>query len=147
MYMYIGPMFHKYNAILRNFPLPVVVACKGNKYTTSINVIVSGLRKLMWVSPIRKVFRGLGNMRLPSSLLVPDDFGVRGGAEPGMMSCTTDFNTALQYLKGKLQPTGWCLLVHLSIYLLTTFLCTCNSVLSIYVSLYASLYLPTYACM
>ena len=98
-------MFYKLNAVLRNFPEVVVLGCKGNKYTTTINAIVSGLRKLMWFSPMHTVFRGIGNLILPPSLMEPDEYGVRGGTEAGMMSTTTKIETALQYIKGKREPT------------------------------------------
>jgi hypothetical protein len=104
--LYTGPMFRKYNALLRGFPENVVAACKGNTYTTTMHVIMSGLRKLMWATPIQDtLFRGLGDVLLPSELLAPDTYGVRGGVEPGFLSTSAKLKTALQYLRGKRQPT------------------------------------------
>ncbi|KAJ1475862.1 hypothetical protein T484DRAFT_1826830, partial [Baffinella frigidus] len=44
--LYTGPMFQKYNAVLRGFPKAVVDGLGGNKYTTTIYLIVSGVIKL-----------------------------------------------------------------------------------------------------
>jgi len=41
-----GPMFCKYNAVLRGFPTAVVDDLRGNTYTTTIHLIVSGVIKL-----------------------------------------------------------------------------------------------------
>jgi hypothetical protein len=41
-----GPMFRKYNAVLRGFPKAVVDDLKGNTYATTIHLIVSGVIKL-----------------------------------------------------------------------------------------------------
>ena len=41
-----GPMFCKYNAVLRGFPKAVFDNLKGNKYATTIHLIVSGVIKL-----------------------------------------------------------------------------------------------------
>ena len=41
-----GPMFCKYNAVLRGFPKAVVDDLRGNTYTTTIHLIVSGVIKL-----------------------------------------------------------------------------------------------------
>ena len=39
-------MYCKYNAVLRGFPKAVVDDLRGNKYATTIHVIVSGVIKL-----------------------------------------------------------------------------------------------------
>jgi len=39
-------MFCKYNAVLRGFPKAVVDGLGGNKYTTTLYLIVSGVIKL-----------------------------------------------------------------------------------------------------
>ena len=41
-----GPMFHKYNAVLRGFPKAAVDSLDGNKYTTTLHLIVSAVIKL-----------------------------------------------------------------------------------------------------
>jgi len=49
--LYTGPMFYKYNAVLRGFPQDVVDGLKGNKYTTTLHLIVSGVIKLSRCAP------------------------------------------------------------------------------------------------
>ena len=88
-----GPMFLKYNSVLRGFPGSVVEGLKGNTYTTTIYCIVSGiikLSKVMVLSDDRKVYRGLGGLDLPEAFRKPDECGIRGGVEYGMMSTTLD---------------------------------------------------------
>ena len=88
-----GPMFLKYNSILRGFPDSVVVGLKSNTYTTTIYCIVSGIIKLSKVMVLpddRKVYRGLGGLDLPQTFKKPDECGIRGGVEYGMMSTTFD---------------------------------------------------------
>ena len=41
-----GPMYCKYNAVLRELPQPVVDDLGGKKYATTIHLIVSGVIKL-----------------------------------------------------------------------------------------------------
>ena len=41
-----GPMYCKYNAVLRDFPPSMVDGLKGNKYATTLHLIVSGVIKL-----------------------------------------------------------------------------------------------------
>ena len=41
-----GPMYCKYNAVLRDFPQSMVDGLKGNKYATTLHLIVSGVIKL-----------------------------------------------------------------------------------------------------
>lgn len=41
--LYTGPMFYKYNAVLRGFPDSAVNGLKGNRYITTIHAIVSGI--------------------------------------------------------------------------------------------------------
>jgi hypothetical protein len=105
-------MFYKYNAVLRKFPKEAYDTCKVkvgectcirdgacrdgpcacyNTYPTTINAILSGLRKLMWVAPLPKdrfVYRGLSGANLPKQFFHQDEYGVRGGTEFGMMSTT-----------------------------------------------------------
>ena len=89
--LYSGPMYFKYNALLRQLEgCGVVTACKGNKYCTTIHCIVSGIVKLSSVSDVeaagsRKVYRGVSGMKLPSQFLERDEFGCRGAA--GFMCC------------------------------------------------------------
>ena len=86
-------MFLKYNGILRRFPDGVVKGLKGNTYTTTIYCIVSGIIKLskfMRLPDSRMVYRGLGGLDLPKAFTTPDECGIRGGVENGMLSTTLD---------------------------------------------------------
>ena len=47
-----GPMYCKYNAVLRDFPQAVVDDLRGNKYATTIHLIVSGVIKLSKCVPL-----------------------------------------------------------------------------------------------
>ena len=79
-------MFKKHNAVLRGFPKIDLDGCSGNVFVSTIAALTSGLRKLMWVSPLprnRRVFRGIGDVFLPEALLAVNRHGVRGGTEPG----------------------------------------------------------------
>lgn len=120
-------MFYKYNAVLRKFPKEAYESCRVkectcnkekdekctcctckkegqdapcscyNTYPTTINAILSGLRKLMWVAPLPKdrfVYRGLSGMNLPEKFFKQDECGVRGGTEFGMMSTTVRLHCA-----------------------------------------------------
>ena len=98
--LYSGPMYMKYNTILRNFPQESVDTLKGNKYTTTIHLILSGILKLSRVQPIptsRMVYRGLGGRRLPKEFYITDKNGSRGGVEAAFMSTSTDVQVALEY--------------------------------------------------
>lgn len=98
--LYTGPMFSKYNAVLRGFPTDVVNQLYGNKYVTTLHTIVSGIIKLSQhlVLPIdRKVYRGLGGMLLPDKFWKIDQYGCKGGVDYGMISTTQNYKIALEY--------------------------------------------------
>eukprot|EP01042_Synura_sphagnicola_P004989 gene4989-6355_t len=106
--LFTGPMYMKYNAVLRGFPDAVVNGLLGNRYITTIHTIVSGIIKLSQVAELpvsRKVYRGLGGMLLPEKFWKPDAFGCRGGVEYGFMSTTTERDIAIMYSgrEGQLQ--------------------------------------------
>ncbi|KAJ1474028.1 hypothetical protein T484DRAFT_3292848, partial [Baffinella frigidus] len=105
--LYTGPMYCKYNAKLRGFPQSMVDSLEGNKYATTLHLIVSGVIKLsrcMELPKDRAVYRGLGDLGLPKEFLEQDRFGVRGGVELGLMSTTQDQRVATQYAGTKM-PT------------------------------------------
>jgi hypothetical protein len=105
--LYTGPMFVKYNCILRGFPKAVMDGLKGNHYVTTLHAIVSGIRKLGRVEPIPKgrcVYRGLGGMLLPKCFHEPNELGCMGGVERAFMSTTTKREIAVQY-SGNKTPT------------------------------------------
>jgi len=98
--LFTGPMFMKYNCVLRGYPQEIARNLKGNRYITTIHTIASGIVKLSRVAELpenRKVYRGLGGMILPEKFWKPDKYGCRGGVEYGFMSTTTQRDVALMY--------------------------------------------------
>ena len=56
-----------------------VVVGTYNTYPTTINALLSGMQKLMWVAPVprdRFVYRGLGGLNLPDTFFAQDEFGL-----------------------------------------------------------------------
>ena len=106
--LYTGPMYVKYNAVLRGM---AVATAGGTIYSSTVHLICSGLHKLSRVSELpkeMKLYRGNGGRALPSSFLEPDASGCAGGTEPAIMSATPDRSVALGYSgidKGKDLPT------------------------------------------
>ena len=106
--LYTGPMYVKYNAVLRGM---AVATAGGTIYSSTVHLICSGLHKLSRVSELpkeMKLYRGNGGMALPSSFLEPDASGCAGGTEPAIMSATPDRSVALGYSgidKDKYLPT------------------------------------------
>jgi hypothetical protein len=95
--LYTGPMYVKYNAVLRGM---AVAEAGGTIYSSTVHLICSGLHKLSRVSELpkeMKLYRGNGGMALPSSFLEPDASGCAGGTEPAIMSATPDRSVALGY--------------------------------------------------
>ena len=95
--LYTGPMYVKYNAVLRGM---AVATAGGTIYSSTVHLICSGLQKLSRVSDLpkeMKLYRGNGGMALPSSFLEPDASGCAGGTEPAIMSATPDRSVALGY--------------------------------------------------
>ena len=95
--LYTGPMYVKYNAVLRGM---AVATAGGTIYSSTVHLICSGLHKLSRVSELpkeMKLYRGNGGMALPSSFLEPDASGCAGGTEPAIMSATPNRSVALGY--------------------------------------------------
>jgi NLR family CARD domain-containing protein 3 len=85
----------KWNGLLRQIP-----KISGNKYTTTILVLVSAVLKLSQNTKIphgRRVYRGLGGMVLDDKWFVQDKRNTRGGVELGFLSTTLNRSTALEY--------------------------------------------------
>ena len=110
--LYTGPLFVKTNFVLRN----TGKTSGGTNYSSCstrttvsnssnlIHAILSGLSKLSQVSGIpedRESYRGVGDMHLPARFYEEDDTGVRGGAESGMLSTSTDKKVAIFYIAGR----------------------------------------------
>eukprot|EP00966_Prymnesium_polylepis_P098240 2275265-Prymnesium_polylepis.1 len=92
--LYTGPMYEKYNAVLRAnsdneyLQQKEKGLCMGNKYATTIHSINSAVLKLSKLSVVCKVWRGFQNATLPQAFWEADVHGVRGGVEYGFTSCT-----------------------------------------------------------
>ena len=97
--MYTGPMYFKYNTVLRGQPPEVLSVCHGNTYTTSLHVINSCIVKTSKLTQCTKVFRGVRDGVLPPEFWEANEFGVRGGIEQGFMSTTQDRQVALEYAR------------------------------------------------
>jgi hypothetical protein len=71
--------------------------CAGNNYSATIHAINAGLIRLSKCGLSEPLYRGIAGLRVLTSFLVPDMYGVRGGVEFGFMSATTDRSVALHY--------------------------------------------------
>ena len=124
--LYTGPLFPKYNAVLRGLDTMVAFlrndmikrCCSGdvagkysrselsyeairalhlNTYTTTIHAINSSIVKLSKLTVATKVYRGVHKLVLPEQFWQPNEYGVKGGIEPAFMSTTTNRNVAMSY--------------------------------------------------
>jgi hypothetical protein len=101
--LYTGPMYERYNCILRQWPRDVYKAMveQGSMFTTTIYALVSAVQKL--ASAIKmpdglKLYRGLGGVcDLPDSFFKAHTNGARGFTEWGFMSTTSDKDVAVYY--------------------------------------------------
>ena len=104
--LYSGPMYEKYNAVLRaeSRHAFLVARCdeltRGNRYATTIHAVTSCVLKLSKLTKACKVWRGIKDAKLPKEFWVPNAMGVRGGIEYGFSSTTTDKSQALVYASG-----------------------------------------------
>jgi hypothetical protein len=93
------PQFALFNAVLRRWPEPEFE--RGNKFTTTIHVLVSAVTKLTRVTKFAegdRLFRGTGGrMALPRKFHQADDHGRKGFTEWGFMSTTSNRAVAIQY--------------------------------------------------
>eukprot|EP00457_Paulinella_chromatophora_P000677 gb/GEZN01000677.1/.p1 GENE.gb/GEZN01000677.1/~~gb/GEZN01000677.1/.p1 ORF type:complete len:1038 (-),score=126.73 gb/GEZN01000677.1/:748-3453(-) len=102
--LYTGPMFMKYNTLLRGLSSGLEwmekqfqTLCQGNTYTTTVHVINSALVKLGSLTKAEVVYRGISGGKLPEEFHKFDEFNVRGGVETAFMSTTRDRQVALEY--------------------------------------------------
>lgn len=127
--LYTGPLFIKYNAVLRGIETDVpflrsvliqrccsasvaaayeqgsvaweIVRTKHlNTYTTTLHAINSAIVKLSKVTIATKVYRGVSGRLLPEQFWQPNEFGVQGGIDGAFMSTTTDRAVAMSYASG-----------------------------------------------
>ena len=100
-YQYTGPLFAKWNGVLRYMPLESADLTRHrNLYPTSIQVLTSAtikLSRITKVPPGRKSFRGMGKLVLGREWFESDDRGVRSGVELGFLSTTLNQHIAMDY--------------------------------------------------
>jgi hypothetical protein len=94
-------MYHVYNNILRNLGIDSgEVSATANRYPTTIQLIVSGIRKLSTIAKMPEggaVFRGLSGLALPPEFFELDEQGCAGGVEASFMSTTLSEEVARKY--------------------------------------------------
>jgi hypothetical protein len=96
--LFSGPLYVKYNQILRT--LSPKQGLHGNTYSTTIALIVSGIRKLCAVATVPEsavVFRGLSDIALPPEFFELDEQGFAGGVDVSLMSTTRLMEVARKY--------------------------------------------------
>ena len=103
--LYTGPLFVKYNAVLRGTVSTVVPlinhfrrVCMGHLYPTTLHILSAAIIKCSKVQSASVVYRAPGGA-LPKSFWRLDAYGVRGGIEPAFLSTTTSKEEAMHYAK------------------------------------------------
>jgi ankyrin repeat protein len=89
-----------YNAILRRFPVYLFETFKSNLFSTTIHVLVSAVQKVSRVTKLddgSRLYRGFSGKALPPTFHHQDEHGIRGFAEWGFMSTTSDMRVAVSY--------------------------------------------------
>ena len=132
--LYTGPLFLKYNAVLRGLrsTVPFLIntmitlccskevtakykdgsitfeeACSHvNMYTTTLHAINSAIIKLGKLTTANKVYRGISGLALPTEFWEPNEYGVKGGIENAFMSTTVEQAVAMGYAAGDGQRMG-----------------------------------------
>ena len=104
--LYTGPMFVKYNAVLRGTPSSIPFLrqqleqiCLGNLYTSTLHVINAAFCKLAKLMSASKLYRAPGGI-LPREFWTGDGNGVDncvGGVEFAFMSATMERAVAMEY--------------------------------------------------
>ena len=67
------------------------------KFTTTLHLITSAIKKLSTLQPSATVYFGKAGKFLPKALETANELGVRMGVEYGFQSTTLDRNTAAKY--------------------------------------------------
>jgi len=101
--LYTGPMYLKYNAVLRaapNLSEPLTEfasrLCLGNKYETTLHGISAAIQKLGSIQRSQSLYRAPGGV-LPDEFLRFDEYNLRGGVEFAFISASADREVALAY--------------------------------------------------
>lgn len=106
--LYTGPMFEKYNTVLRAMQRQVAFfvsrfeqLCNGNKYTDTLHSINSCIIKLGRLTRATRLYRGMSGLRMPCCFEEEDEHLVMGGTELGFMSASGDHDLAMAYATSK----------------------------------------------
>jgi hypothetical protein len=97
--LHTGPVYMHLNGTLRS----KATSAAKNRFTVTISMVNSAIRKLVRVTPIKpdkchnKLYRGISKMAMPEQFFKPDKNNCRGFVEPGFTSATTDRNVAIHY--------------------------------------------------
>ncbi len=104
--LYTGPMFLKYNSVLRGEgvgegPLADSLRklCRGNRYTTTLHLISSAVVKLSRLTRATVVYRGVAGGELPRAFIEEDEHAIRGGIELAFMSTSLHKDVAQDYAR------------------------------------------------
>ena len=118
--LYTGPMYMKYNAVLRGLGeqgLPKIKKkvlfedmkrlCGDSRYVTTLHCISSAIVKLSRLAKPKTVYRGLAGRVLPSEFWLGQG---HGGVEFAFMSTTADREVAMTYAKAKEREAASCVM-------------------------------------
>ena len=118
--LYTGPMFMKYNAVLRGLGeerMPNVTSkvlfenmkklCGDSRYVTTLHCINSAIVKLSRLAKPQTVYRGLSGRALPSEFWRGQG---HGGVEFAFMSTTADREVAMRYAKAENKEAASCVM-------------------------------------
>lgn len=101
--LYTGPMYAKYNDLLRGFG-KALAGCKSNKYVSTTHAINSCIIKTSKLTRASSLYRGVAGRGLPLHFFEPNAQGVRGGVECAFLSATTNRAVALSYAERQAGP-------------------------------------------
>ena len=117
--LYTGPMFTKYNAVLRGLGESGLLKsgtalkewmtklCNDNRYVTTLHCINSAIVKLSRLAKPQTVYRGIAGCVLPSEFWR----GIgHGGVEFAFMSTTADREVAMHYAKANDKEAASCVM-------------------------------------
>lgn len=99
--LYTGPMYEKYNAVLRSAAGDTrhlarrLELCKDNRYPTTLHALSSCIAKLSTLSTPCRLWRGCISTALPSGFWERNEVQLKGGIELGFVSMTMDRLQAL----------------------------------------------------
>ena len=118
--LYTGPMYMKYNAVLRGLGekgLPKIKKkvlfeemkklCGDSRYVTTLHCISSAIVKLSRLAKPQTVYRGLAGRVLPSEFWLGQG---HGGVEFAFMSTTADREVAMEYAKATEKEAASCVM-------------------------------------